>query len=183
MGNKASIFLYHQTSETSIERSLFGRARVRNSSTKAAPGVGTPLTKIAIGAGVLLRPARLRAIEQSLGGYRKTIPIRVDEFLFLRGILYLVLCRVLPALCFPFMPVPQFHPPPANQIERGGTIIIRPSPSACLDDNLRHLRHLSAPKTLLFYISPAFRVHPVSARGTVVFSMGIMVGSPTYGKG
>ena len=174
MGNKASIFLYHQTSETSIERSLFGRARVRNSSTKAAPGVGTPLAEIAVRAGVLLRPAGLRAIEQPLGGYRKKISILIDEFLFLRGTLYLVLCRVLPVLCFPFMPVLQFHSPPVNQIERGGKRIIRPSPFAWFLYQLRHLIHFSTLKTLFSYISPGLRVHPVSGKGTVDFSIGTM---------
>jgi hypothetical protein len=61
---------------------------------------------MAIRAGVFLRPGGFRAIEQSLGGYRETIAIPIDELLFLGRIFYLVLSPMLSVLCFPFWFIP-----------------------------------------------------------------------------
>jgi hypothetical protein len=91
MGIQIPIFLYHQTSQTSIGRSFTARTRFRVPSAKAAPRVGTPLAKVAIRAGMFLLSALLRAIEHPLIGYRETIPVPIDEFLFLGRVLYFFL--------------------------------------------------------------------------------------------
>jgi len=111
MGIKTLIFLYHQTSQTSIRRSLPAGARFWVPSAKAATGVGTPLTEKAIGAGVLLRLGGLRAIEQPLIGHRETIPIPIDEFLFLGRFFYFF-------LSFPFCLIPhsEFYIPPCTTL-------------------------------------------------------------------
>jgi hypothetical protein len=114
MGIKTLIFLYHQTSETSIGRSLPAGARFWVPPAKAAAGVGTPLTEKTIRAGVLLLPAGLRAIEQSLGGYRESIPIPIDEFFFLGRFFYFGLYPVLYGLYLPLRLIPHsaFRPAP-----------------------------------------------------------------------
>ena len=79
MGIKTLIFLYHQTSQTSIRRSLPAGARFWVPSAKAATGVGTPLAEVAIRAGMFLRPPLLRAIEKPLGAYFKAPSLGIGE--------------------------------------------------------------------------------------------------------
>jgi len=100
------------SSKTSIRRSFSAGARFRVSSAKAATGVGTPLTEIAIRAGVLLRLAGPWAIEQPLIGYRETIPILIDEVFVLRRFIYFV-------LHFPVWLVPHSKFRPALRRVRG----------------------------------------------------------------
>jgi hypothetical protein len=106
MGIEILIFLYHQTSPTSIRRSLSAGARSRIPLAEAAPGVGTPLAEIAIRAGALLRPAGLRAIEQPLIGHRETIPIPIDEVFFLGRFFYSILYLTLYGLGLPLGSIP-----------------------------------------------------------------------------